>query len=73
MLVCRGKCKTKFCTLLGKTILRYNNGQKRSGICDVYFIWDKTKSPCCNAVLQIRPSHSKDKIKYFKKQGTRWI
>lgn len=73
MLFCRGNCKTKFRTVLGKTTLRYNNGQKRCGICNVYFIYDKTKCPCCKAVLHVRPSHSKDKDKYFKKQGTKWI
>lgn len=59
--------------MLGDSSIHYNKGQKRCGICDIFLICEKSKCPCCNAILHVRPSHSKDKIKYFKKHGTKWI
>jgi hydrogenase nickel incorporation protein HypA/HybF len=49
--ICKGNCKTKFRLSIGDTLLRYNNGQKRCNICDVYFKWNGAKCPCCNAIL----------------------
>lgn len=73
MFLCRGFCKTKFRSYLGDTVLRYENGQKRCGVCNVYFSLDNSKCPCCKSVLHIRPRHSKAKEKYYKKQGIKWI
>ena len=73
MFICKGNCKTKFCLSIGDTLLRYNNGQKRCNICDVYFKWNGAKCPCCNAILHVRPRHSKAKKKYYKNEGIKWI
>ena len=73
MLFCKGVCKTKYSESLGKTPLRYQNNQKRCGVCDVYFNWNGSKCPCCNAILHVRPRHSKAKLKYYKSDGIKWI
>ena len=73
MFACKGVCTTKFSSLLGETLLRYNNNQKRCGICDVYFNCKEIKCPCCNAILHVRPRHSKAKLKYYKSKGVKWI
>ena len=73
MLFCKGLCKTKFSSSLGDSVLRYQNNQKRCGVCDVYFILLQTKCPCCNAILHIMPRHSKAKQKYYQNKGIKWI
>ena len=73
MFFCKGNCKTKFRSLLGQSLIHYNKGQKRCGVCDVYFDCNGSKCPCCNAILHVRPRHSKAKIKYYKIQGIKWI
>ena len=37
MFFCKGLCKTKFHSLIGNNLLRYQNNQKRCGVCDIYF------------------------------------
>jgi len=73
MLSCKGECKTTFKWFLGKTTFRYMNGQKRCGVCGVYFKWVGSKCPCCNAVLHVRPRHSRAKEKYYEISGIRWL
>ena len=73
MLSCRGECKTTFKGSLGKTIFRYMNGQKRCGVCGVYFKWGGSKCPCCSAVLHVRPRHSRAKEKYYEIVGIKWL
>ncbi len=72
MFFCKGLCKTKFNSLIGERFLRYQNNQKRCGVCDVYFSLSGSKCPCCNAILHVLPRHSKDKIKYYKSKGIKW-
>lgn len=57
---------------MGERFLRYQNNQKRCGVCDVYFSLISSKCPCCNAILHVLPRHSKDKIKYYKSKGIKW-
>jgi len=73
MLSCKGECKTIFKQSLGKATFRYMNGQKRCSICSVYFRWGGSKCPCCNAVLHIRPRHSRAKEKYYEIAGIKWL
>lgn len=73
MFSCKGLCKTKFHSLVGQSLLRYQNDQKRCGVCDVYFVISGVKCPCCNAILHVRPRHSKAKQKYYEKKGIKWI
>ena len=72
MFFCKGLCKTKFSFLIGENSLRYNN-QKRCSVCDVYFNVTEPKCPCCNAILHVRPRHSKAKLKYYTSDGVKWI
>ena len=69
MLSCKGECHTKFRSSLGNSVLRYMYGQKRCSVCTVYFKWDGSKCPCCNAILHVRPRHSKAKEKYYQIDG----
>lgn len=72
MFFCKGLCKTKFNSLVGRRFLRYQNNQKRCGVCDVYFSLIESKCPCCNAILHVRLRHSKAKLKYYKSKGVKW-
>ncbi|HLC09532.1 MAG TPA: hypothetical protein VJJ01_00235 [Nitrosopumilaceae archaeon] len=49
------------------------NGQKRCGVCGVYFKWGGSKCPCCSAVLHVRPRHSRAKEKYYEVAGIKWL
>lgn len=73
MFFCKGLCKTKFHSLIGNNLLRYQNNQKRCSICEVYFIMIGSNCPCCNTILHVRPRHSKAKQKYYKNNGIKWI
>ncbi len=73
MFSCKGLCKTKFNSLIGRSFLRYQNNQKRCSVCDVYFTMIDSKCPCCNAILHVRPRHSKAKLKYYKSKGIKWM
>ena len=73
MLSCKGECRTTFKQSLGKTTFRYMEGQKRCGVCDVYFRWAGSKCPCCSAVLHVRPRHSRGKEKYYEIAGIKWL
>lgn len=37
MFFCKGQYKTKFHSLISNSLLRYQNNQKRFGVCNVYF------------------------------------
>lgn len=73
MLSCKGECKTTFKRSLGKTIFHYTDGQKRCSVCGVYIRWIGSKCPCCNAVLHVRPRHSRAKEKYYEIAGIKWL
>jgi len=73
MFFCKGLCKTKFHSLIGNSLLRYQNNQKRCGVCDVYFTMVGSNCPCCNTILHVRSRHSKAKQKYYKNNGIKWI
>ena len=73
MFTCRGNCKTVFKNILGKPNLRYQNNQKRCGVCEIYLKIDSPKCPCCKSILHVRPRHSKAKIKYYEARGVKWL
>jgi len=48
---------------------RYNIGQKRCHICDIYMIWDGMWCPCCGYKLRSKPRNKLYKAKLRIKQG----
>ena len=73
MFFCKCPYKTKFHSLISNSLLRYQNNQKRCGVCDVYFTMVGSNCPCCNTILHVRSRHSKAKQKYYKNNGIKWI
>ena len=53
-LVCKGTCvRHKAQKPLG--VSRYNLGQKRCSICEIFINWDGRHCPCCSYVLRTKP------------------
>jgi predicted amidophosphoribosyltransferase len=42
---------------------RYELGQKRCSVCEVYLIWDKRFCPCCGTALRAKPRSSRGRNK----------
>lgn len=40
---------------------RYDLGQKRCSICEVFIMWDKQRCPCCSTILRVKPRSTKSK------------
>lgn len=59
-MVCKGTC-TKYRALKPYNASRYNVGQKRCSICDIFINWDGKNCPCCNFVLRINPRNTHDR------------
>jgi len=34
---------------------RYESGQKRCSLCEIYIIWDGDRCPCCSCILRKKP------------------
>ncbi len=47
---------------------RYDNGQSRCDICDIWMLLDGVRCPCCNQVVRThsRSQHSKRRLKKIK-------
>ena len=61
---CKGICsnhKAKSPNLMHSG--RYELGQKRCSVCQVYLIWDKRSCPCCGTALRSKPRNSRDRNK----------
>ena len=55
---CKGVCnKYKVEKIYGK-IGRYENGQKRSTVCEIFIKWDGMYCPCCGSMLRTKPKGS---------------
>ncbi len=48
---------------------RYNLGQKRCQVCDVFIKWDGLRCPCCGFKLRIKPRNKEFKEKLRKRFG----
>ena len=55
---CKGLCQTWELGVI-KLTGRYNRGQKRCSICDIFLKTQKIRCPCCNYVLRTRPKNKK--------------
>lgn len=38
---------------------RYENGQKRCSICNIFIKWSGIRCPCCGTALRMKPKNSK--------------
>jgi len=63
---CNGVCiQYKIPTVVG--VSKYANGGKRCNHCEIFIKWNGSRCPCCNTVLQIRPSDREHKSKSIPK------
>jgi len=42
---------------------RYESGQKRCSLCEIYIIWDGNHCPCCGCTLRSKPRNVKSRNK----------
>jgi len=59
-MVCKGIC-CRYKAKCNFKRFRYNNGQKRCNVCELFIIWDGKYCPCCGMCLRTRPKFSKNK------------
>jgi hypothetical protein len=60
-MVCKGVChryKAKWTT----QTQRYENGQKRCNVCEIFVNWEGIFCPCCKMLLRTRPRSVKGKM-----------
>lgn len=66
---CRGECKKYKATgsFYGG---RYNSGQKRCQVCDIFIMCDGFRCPCCRYLLRTKPRNKefKEKITFGRKR-----
>ncbi|MDH3658058.1 MAG: hypothetical protein OEM77_07995 [Nitrosopumilus sp.] len=54
-MVCKGECiQYKAGKVYGKND-RYQTGQKRCSVCELFIIWDGKRCPCCGYMLRTNP------------------
>lgn len=60
---CKGIC-IQYKALKPMNVGRYEKGQKRCDICDIWMLWNGVRCPCCNQVLRTnsRSQHSKRRL-----------
>jgi len=46
---------------------RYEPGQKRCSLCEIYIIWDGTHCPCCGCFLRSKPRNAEARNKLVQK------
>jgi len=67
-MVCREICK-RYKAVGNFTGGRYNTGQKRCQICEIWIRWDGFTCPCCGVLLRTKPRNVKLKAQLRKSQG----
>ena len=62
-MVCKGIC-IRYKASRPKSGMRYNSGQRRCQVCEIYINWQGLWCPCCNYRLRIGPRNSKNKFDF---------
>ena len=65
-MACKGIC-TKYRATKPTIGGRYDAGQKRCQICEIFIQWDGLWCPCCGYRLRTRPRNARYKAKYMVK------
>jgi len=61
MSLCQGICTKYRVKKMPPGIGRYQSGQKRCRICEVYIYWKGTFCPCCRLKLRVKRRSTKGK------------
>jgi uncharacterized paraquat-inducible protein A len=62
IMACKGICENYKATKPYNSI-RYDIGQKRCNMCDIFIEWEGIMCPCCGSKLRTRPRNTRHRIK----------
>ena len=59
-MTCKGGC-VQYKATKQFNIGRYESGQKRCNVCELFLSWDGNACPCCNFTLRTKPRNTKNR------------
>jgi hypothetical protein len=62
-MACRGICSQYKAVKSLQGNIRYEIGQKRCTLCDIFTEWNGVRCPCCNGILRTRPKNTRHRTK----------
>lgn len=60
---CKGICEQYKVKRPHSDTTRYESGQKRYNMCDVFTKWDGIRCPCCGSMLRTKPKNARHRIR----------
>lgn len=69
--VCKGTC-IKFKAIMYEGRNRYENGQKRCPVCEIFLMWEGIRCPCCTVKLRNTPRGNRARKEIHEKRNVVW-